>query len=187
MSFEKDNYCVVKDVLSKEMCVFLKEFGMSKYHEQKPYNSISQIDTISQMDIYCPGSYVITGDHVLRVVSETVKPKVEELVGNKLVSTKSKMNIYGRRDEVKKDYEYDGNSKYIVSILIGFNYDDSEYRWPMYLIDEFNKHELTQDVGNAVIYRNGGNFKYHRDPLMKPFTSHHIQLYLNYADDDKYF
>lgn len=181
MSFEKDNYCVVNDILSKEMYAFLKEFGMSKYYQQKPH------DLNLQIDPNCSGSYVIVGEHVLQVISNTIKPKVEEIVGNKLVSTKSKMNVYGRRDEVKKDYEYNGNSKYVVSILIGFNYDDSEYRWPMYLIDEFNKHELTQDVGDAVIYRNVGNFKYHRDPLMKPSSSYHIQLYLNYVDDDKYF
>ena len=181
MSFEKDNYCVVKDILSKEMCTFLKELGMSKFNTQTPDKPNPHIDPD------CPGSYAIFGEHVLHVISETIKPKVEEVVGNKLVSKKSKMNVYGRRDEVKKDCEYDGNSKYVVSILIGFNYDDSEYRWPMYLIDEFNKHELTQDMGDAVIYRNVGNFKYHRDPLMKPSSSYHIQLYLNYVDDDQYF
>lgn len=181
MSFEKDNYYVIKDVLSKETCMFLKEFSLMRYQSQNTDEFMVFTDPES------PGSFVIADENVLNVISETIKPKVEEVVGNKLVSTKSKINIYGRRDEVKKDYDYDGNSKYIVSILIGFNYEDSNYKWPMYLIDECNKHELTQDMGDAVIYNNVGKFKYHRDPLIKPFTSHHIQLYLNYVDDDKYF
>jgi hypothetical protein len=180
MSFEKDNYHIVKKVLSDEVCDLLRNvaFDTRETHiKQKKCN----------VDIHSPGSFVILNDHITKVISEKIKPIVEKVVGNELVSMKSKVNIYGRRDDVKKNYEYDGNSKYIVSILIGFNYNDSNYRWPIYLIDEFNKHELTQDVGDALVYKNDGQFKYNRDPLMKPPESYHIQLYLNYVDDNEYF
>ena len=164
------SFFTVNNILSLQTCEILTDFGL-KYREIE-YQPGTEV----------PGSHVCLNLSLYHSISKYIEPIIENVLGTKVKLIIGYSRIYGRRDELIKQnntIDYD----YCLSMTTGFKYmdKDPDYKWPCYVIVNDEKQYLTQNVGDALIYKKS-DVMYGREPLLAGNDSYHIQTYMYYVD-----
>lgn len=160
----------VKNILTPETCEILSDFALN-YREIEFHPCL-----------LVPGSHICINRSLYQSISKYFEHKIEDLLGTKVKFITGYSRVYGKRDELVKQedkIQYD----YCLSMTFGFKYNGKEmdYKWPCYVIINDEKQYLTQDVGDALIYKNS-DVSYGREPLLSGSDSYHIQTYIYYVD-----
>lgn len=166
----KEDYKVIKGLVSKELCEFLAlEFSMMEDTCKVLYPGANLADL-------CEGTFARYSPLMFEALSVHITPKIEEAVGKKLWPTYSYARIYYKGTDLKPHFDRE-SSEVTVSICITKEEDVS---WPIFVKGETGTHEIHLDVGDAVIY-SGRKSEHWREP----FTGNkQIQTFLQYVDKE---
>jgi len=155
MSFEKNKYLVIKNVISKELSQFIYEYFLNKRLVAKTLfdrKFISPFTTYfgSWNDTQVPNTYSHYADIVMETLLQKVKPIMEKNSKTKLTETYSFARIYKKGDVLKRHKD---RFSCEISTTVNLGGD----LWPIYLEPSGKtnqkgiKIELSQ--GDMLMYR----------------------------------
>jgi hypothetical protein len=172
MSFDTDNYTVVKNFLNPEMCKVFKMYAL--FDELNNFRD----------DYDIPGTHSGYADSFTESLLLQLKDKMESITNCKLVPTYSYFRNY-RPGDILRDHVDRNSCEISASITISFDYKEKpdDYRWPLHIYVKGKKKYLHCDVGDAVIYH-GFKIEHGREMLSAGKGSRHIQIFLHYVDAD---
>jgi hypothetical protein len=172
MSFEKEGYELIENVISKEICELLSsQFKMQKdvfYYLGGSSNLLGD-DQVEN----CFASY---GNIWSECLLLHIKDIVEKITGKILYPTYSYARIYYKDSDLKK--HVDRNScEYSVSITLKVIGED----WPIYFLDrQNNTKKIIIPEGSILIYK--GRDLLHWREKISDLTTSVYQVFLHYVD-----
>ena len=173
MSFKKNKYLVIKNVISSELAdfcyqYFLNKRAVARYLFDERY--ISQFTEYFGVwnDPQIPETYSHYADIVMETLLQKVKPIMEEQSEVKLIETYSYARIYKKGDELKRHKD-----RYSCEISTTLNLGGDN--WSIYLEPDI---EINLNQGDMLMYR-GCDVEHWR----KPFEGKDCgQVFLHYND-----
>tara|TARA_R100001244_G_scaffold119846_1_gene89421 strand:- start:847 stop:1539 length:693 start_codon:yes stop_codon:yes gene_type:complete len=194
----KKKYNILRKVISKELCEFLKNYFLESEKVAKLYFAtefISQFNTQYGVfnDPQVEGSYAIHGSIVGDMVLQQLKPLVEKNLKKKLYETYSYARVYKKGNTLDRHKD-----RLSCKISVTLNLDGEE--WPIFIEGNSAKGKATHDketgavtqytpgntkgekvilkAGDMLLYE-GSDLEHWREPLKKGKC---VQLFLHYVD-----
>jgi len=182
MSFEKNNYLLLKNFLNKDMVNFLHEYIKLKKQVTDYYLKIDSPDYDEHKDGFynddlVPDTFSCYSDIVFESLMLHIKPKLENMTKLKLTPTYSYWRLYKNNDELKIHKDKIA-CEISTTLCLGY---DSEKEWPIYFsknIDKSNSIKLNTEPGDLVLYK-GCELWHWRDKFE---GNHHAQAFLHFND-----
>ena len=199
MSFDKNGYKVIKNVVSKELLDFVCDYFTLKskvYDTMIEYNHISPYteDWGTRKDEQVLGSYSLYGDPAMETLLEKIKPVLEKHVKLDLVETYSYARIYHRGKELKRHKDRDECE---ISTTLNLGGDP----WPIFIepdktlgavveIDGERKYLSANKPGIEICLKPGDMLAYKGCELehwREPFEGNKcLQVFLHYNSIKKF-
>ena len=156
----------VKDVLPKNLTIFLTHLLMREHHARVLVGAKTDDEQVE-------GSMAVTGHSVIfDTVLERVWPFMESILGEELIPTYSYARLYVNGNELKihKDRP---SCEVSITIQLGRSH---HYSWPIYMGEQ--RYDLAE--GDGIIY-NGVDISHYRKPADGPEGYYSGQLFLHYV------
>lgn len=165
----KEDYIIVKNAVSKELCEFMAlEYEMQNDVCKVLYPGANLADM-------CEHTFARYAPLMFEALMLKLCPLVSEKVGINLVPVYSYARIYYNGSELGKHFDR-SSSEISVSVAIS----KEEQDWPLYIKNEKGiTHEINLDVGDIVIY-SGRRHEHWREPYTGQKV---IQAFLQYVDE----
>ena len=180
MSFEKNNYQIIKGAISKELAEFCYQYFLNK---RKVARHLFDTHYISQFteyfgvwnDTQIPETYSHYSDIVMETLLQKVKPIMEKESDTKLIETYSYARIYKKGDELKRHKD-----RYSCEISTTMNLGGDN--WSIFVEPSGREGkegiEVKLGAGDMLMYR-GCELEHWR----KPFEGENCgQVFLHYND-----
>ena len=163
--FTEKGQVFVPQLLSRDICRLLRD-----YVEFKMKTDGLVFD--NEPD-FIPKSLTLYGDPFTEAILKNLVPVIERITRLKLYPTYSFLRVYKEGDVLPKHRDrLSGDIG--SSICIGYDYDDSEYQWPIFMEDA----EVTMKPGDAVVYRGIRNIHW-REAFERDW---HLQIFMFFVD-----
>jgi hypothetical protein len=178
MSFQKNKYFVLKNVLNPQTAQIAFEYLKSKrdvliHFRTTNYISKYDEDLGTFTDIQAPNTYSIYGDILMDTILQGLKPLMEEKCETKLFETYSYARLYKKGDELVRHKD-----RFSCEISTTLNLGGDV--WPIFLepSGELNKTGVKVDLepGDMLIYR-GCELEHWREPFSGNICG---QVFLHY-------
>ena len=167
MSFKKNKYVVLKNIISKELAYFVYKYFSNKrkvarfLFDQKYMSPFTEYYGVWN-DEQVPNTYSHYGDIVMETLLQKVKPVMEEHTGLKLSETYSYARIYKQGDVLARHKD-----RYSCEISTTLNLGGDD--WPIYL-DPTGKQgqagiKINLNPGDMLIY-SGCDLEHWREEFM---------------------
>jgi len=165
--FEKQGYCIVKNVISNELRDFVTQYAL--FDEMQDFSPDST-------DGQVPGAHYKYADPAMESMLLHLQNMMEENTGLKLFPTYSFYRVYRNGDELVKHRDRPSCE---ISCTLCFNhsYDSSTYTWPIFI----NNSKIVLAPGDLVIYR-GCDIVHWREPFDIEEDAWHVQGFFHYVD-----
>lgn len=177
MTYKTLGYQYIPNILSVEICDLLsRQFLMMRDNVMHEYKKHVDDGSYFANDELITNSYSVYGSLFSDPLLDLLKPKIEEIVGNKLHSAYSYARVYYNAAEMEAHLDRP-SSEHALTITISFD----KTPWDIYLQD-FNKVEtcVKLDVGCGVLYQ-GTKIPHWRDPYD---GTEQVQFMLFWVDQD---
>ena len=158
MEFKNKKYKIIKNIISKELSLFIcNYFLMKKQVARKLFDStyITQFETIFGVwnDKQTPNTYSHYGDIAMETLMLKCQPEMEKVTGLKLYPAYTYARIYKKGDELKRHKD---RFSCEISTTMNLGGDD----WPIYLepSGEVGKKGIKVDLkpGDMLVYSGCG-------------------------------
>jgi hypothetical protein len=155
MSFEKDNFVVIKNALDKNTANFLYDYFLLKRQVVQTYQKSRYISPYTNEygvwnDGQVENTYSVYGDIAFEVLLEQIKPKMEEATNMKLISNYTYGRLYKKGDILKRHKD---RFSCEVSTTLNLGGDP----WPIFVepSEEVDKKgiQIDLDPGDMLAYR----------------------------------
>lgn len=158
MSFQKNKYCVVKNIippLLAEFCSKYLQMKKANYRVLKDSRYISPFnnDHGYYIDPQVPNTYAIFGDQAMETLFHYIKPALEKVTKLKLVETYAYARVYKKGDILKKHTD---RSACEVTTTLNLGGD----LWPIYVSNK----KFVLKPGDILAYK-GCELKHWREPF----------------------
>jgi len=160
--FEKNNYLILKDALTKEQCDTLVKHMFKLYEDGKLIK-----------DDQCPLSDAVYGDPIFDDILQRFAAPIGKQVGKQLLPTYTYARIY-RPGEVLKKHKDRPACEISSTMTLGF---DAKSIWPIFF-DEDRRIPVALEVGEMAVYK--GCDIVHWRPEFK--GNWHVQVFFHYVD-----
>ena len=176
MNFKKDNYIIVKNVLSKDVCdvaynyLLLKRKVANYFFEKKFISEFDQTHGVWN-DPQVPNTYSLYGDILMETLLTTIKPKMEKITNLKLIETYAYTRVYKKGDVLEKHTD---RFSCEVSATLNLGGD----KWPIYLKNKNKKIKADLNSGDMLVYK-GEILEHWRDSFKGENCG---QVFLHYND-----
>ena len=152
MSFEKNNYLIIKKAIEPKIAEFVYNYFLMKRQVAKTMFDVRYISPFTTEfgvwnDAQVPNTYSHYADIVMETLLNEVKPIMEEKTGLKLIPTYSYARIYKKGDILHRHKD-----RFSCEISTTLNLGGDE--WPIYI--EGNKNVGIPDDGFPAITENKG-------------------------------
>jgi hypothetical protein len=173
MSFKKNNYQVIKGVISKELADFCYQYFLNKRKVARHLFDTQYISIFTEYfgvwnDTQVPETYSHYSDIVMETLLQKVKPVMEEQTEIKLTETYSYARIYKNGDELERHKD-----RYSCEISTTMHLGGDE--WSIYLEPNI---EVNLEQGDMLMYR-GCELEHWREPFEGEDCA---QVFLHYND-----
>jgi len=174
MSFKKNKYTVIKNIITPDSASFLMGYTLLKrkvLDTMKRYKFVSPYETILGEfgDSQVPGTYNHYGDIAMDTLLQVLKPLIEDKAKMKLVPTYSYQRVYKKGDILER--HTDRNSCEISGTLnLGGD------PWPIYVKKNNKEIKLDLKPGDILLYH-GCEIEHWREPFLGNFC---VQVFLHY-------
>jgi len=154
MSFKKNKYAVLKNVISKELCGFIYKYFLNKRDVAKVLFHHKFISPFTEYwgtwnDEQVPNTYSIYSDIAMETLLQHVKPIMEKNTGLKLSETYSYARIYKNGDVLHRHKDR-FSCEISTTLNLGGDF------WPIYLDPTGNKGragiKVNLEQGDMLIY-----------------------------------
>lgn len=175
MSFKKNNYLIVKNILSKELNELVLNYILIKRQAVDIMYQTNFIEPNSMLfgtynDSQMTGTYSHYSDFLTETLLIYFQKILEKKLKLKLVPAYSYFRIYKKGDVLKKHVD---RKSCAISGTLNLGGD----LWPIYLKDNYKKtHEVILNPGDILIY-DGCNFEHWREEFNKELCT---QVFLHY-------
>lgn len=187
MSFKKNKFQVIKNVLSKDVCslaydYFLLRREIVKIFFKTQYISPFEKDHGVLGDSQVPNTFAVYADILMETILTKVKPTMEKATGLKLIETYSYARLYKKGDVLKKHIDR-------LSCEISSTLNLGEEPWPIYLKQNNKKVKVDLKPGDMLVYK-GEILEHWRDAFEGTNCGqvflHYNDLKSEHADKNKY-
>jgi hypothetical protein len=155
MNFKKNNYIIIKQAISKELCYFLTDYLLLK--RKVAERVINKGVIVPGFPLFgnfgdgqIPGSYNHYADIAMEILLKNLKQKIEKTTKVKLIETYSYMRIYRKGDELKRHKDRESCE---ISTTLNLGGDS----WPIFIDGSGKKNNKGTKVnllpGDMLIYR----------------------------------
>lgn len=164
----KEDYIIVKNAVSKELCDFMAlEYEMQNEVCKVLYPGANLADM-------CDNTFARYAPLMFEALMKKLAPLVSEKVGFEVYPVYSYARIYYNGSDLGKHFDR-SSSEVSVSVAIS----KEEQTWPLFIKNEEGKvHEINLDVGDIVIY-SGRRHEHWREPYTGQKV---IQAFLQYVN-----
>lgn len=157
MSFENNNYILLKNFLHKDVTNLLYEHIKLKKQVADFYIKLDSSDYDEHKDGYynddlVPNTFSCYSDIIFESLMLQIKPRLEEITKLKLTPTYSYWRLYKTNDDLKNHRDKIACE---ISTTVCLGYEGDE-KWPIYFSknrDKSNAVELITEPGDLVIYK----------------------------------
>ena len=180
MSFEKNNYQIIKGAISTELAEFCYQYFLNKRDVARHLFDARYISQFTEYfgvwnDTQVPETYSHYSDIVMETLLQKVKPIMEKESGVKLTETYSYARIYKKGDELKRHKD-----RYSCEISTTMNLGGDN--WSIFVEPSGREGkegiEVKLGAGDMLMYR-GCELEHWR----KPFEGENCgQVFLHYND-----
>ena len=148
MSFKDNNYLVIKEIIPKDLAIFLNEYFLLKRKVARTLLKTNYISAYEECwgiwsDQQVPGTYSHYADIAMETLLLKVKPIMEKETGLELVPTYSYARIYKKGDVLEKHRDRPSCE---ISTTLNLGGDD----WPIFIE---SGHRVDLKPGDMLIYR----------------------------------
>jgi hypothetical protein len=163
-TFDKDGRELVKGAISPELTDFITRFAlMDEIQNYRPEAWVH-----NQHTHYAPP--------VMEALLMKLHPTIEKITGLTLYPTYSLYRVY-RNGSTLPAHRDRASCEITASVCFGYNYDDDEFQWPLYVDGD----EFVMEPGDMVVYR-GIELEHWRKPLAAPWKVWQVQAFLHYVN-----
>ena len=173
MFFEDNKYVIIKNLFPKSLCNIIKQYAIHDY-----INHI-ELEDLHGVKNAAHSKYA---DCLMESLLCNIQPAIEKYTNKKLIPTYSFYRIY-KDGAILNDHLDRPACEISVSIPIGYDYSNENYKWNLHGYVNDEKIYFECDPGDAVIYK-GCELKHGRDRFEGGEGAHHCQLFLHYVDAD---
>jgi len=171
MSFKKNKFLVIKNIISKEICKFAYDYLLLKKQAaatlfDKGFVNRSNLEWGTWNDSQVDGTYSIYADLVTEVLLERCKPIMEKHLKMKLVPTYSYCRVYEKGSELVTHTDRK-SCEFSTTLNLGGD------AWPIYLAPD---NEINLSPGDMLIYK-GCEVEHWREPFTGNVC---VQTFLHY-------
>ena len=183
MSFEKNNYMVIKEVISKELASFIYAYFLNKRRVARRMFDDRYISPFTSefgvwSDKQIPNTYSHYSDIAMETLLENLRPYMEGQTNLNLVETYSYARIYKKGDVLERHKD-----RYSCEVSTTLNLGGDE--WPIYLepSGELGKEgvKIILEPGDMLVYR-GCEVEHCREAFEGENCG---QVFLHYNDASK--
>mgnify|MGYP000049862199 FL=1 len=155
MSFEKNNYMVIKEVISKELASFIYAYFLNKRRVARRMFDDRYISPFTNefgvwSDKQIPNTYSHYSDIAMETLLENLRPYMEGQTNLNLIETYSYARIYKKGDVLERHKD-----RYSCEVSTTLNLGGDE--WPIYLepSGELDKEgiKIILEPGDMLVYR----------------------------------
>lgn len=169
--FEKNGYAVVRNALSNELRDFITQYAL--------FDEMQNFQDEQALGLYqVPNAHSKYADPAMEVTLLQLHNVMEQNTGLKLFPTYSYYRVYRSGDTLEPHTDRP-SCEISCTMCFNFNYDNSEYTWPIYMAG--NKVEL--NPGDLVIYR-GCDLEHWREPFDVGDDVWQVQGFFHYVDQN---
>ena len=164
MSFEKNNYIVIREAISKELALFVYLYFLNKRRVARRLFDDRYISPMTTEfgvwnDAQMPDTYSHYSDIAMETLLENLRPEMEKQTGLKLFETYSYARIYKKGDILERHKD-----RYSCEISTTLNLGGDS--WPIYIEPSGEEGQEGSKVilepGDMLIYR-GSELEHWRD------------------------
>lgn len=175
MSFKKNKFLVIKNIISKEICKFSYEYLLLKKRAattlfDKGFVSRANVEWGTWHDNQVDGTYSVYGDLVTEVLLERCRPIMEKELKMKLIPTYSYCRVYEKGAELTPHTDRE-SCEFSTTLNLGGDV------WPIYLAPN---NEINLLPGDMLIYK-GCEVEHWREPFTGNVC---VQTFLHYNKED---
>lgn len=167
---------IVKKMLSDDICKVVEQYCL--------FNMLNEPDKVENESEQVPGTHSVHGDILTESLLLYMQPKIENVIGWKLIPTYSYYRVYRPGDSLKLHTDREA-CELSASITIGYKYNDKDdkYRWSLYAYVDDEKHYLDCEPGDCIIYK-GCELYHGRDRFDVGKYSYQVQVFLHYVREE---
>jgi hypothetical protein len=129
-NFEKNNYCVVKNAIPKDIATFCFNYLIVKRKVFNTFHSKNLLDIAKLYGTWGDGQVDNTfssyGDIAMETLLVFIKPKLEKVMGKKLIETYSYTRLYKNGDILKRHIDRE-SCRFSTTLNLGGD------PWPIFL------------------------------------------------------
>jgi alkylated DNA repair dioxygenase AlkB len=183
MGFEKNNYIVIREAISKELALFVYLYFLNKRRVARRLFDDRYISPMTTEfgvwnDAQMPDTYSHYSDIAMETLLENLRPEMEKQTGLKLFETYSYARIYKKGDILERHKD-----RYSCEISTTLNLGGDS--WPIYIEPSGEEGQEGSKVilepGDMLIYR-GSELEHWRDEFEGDNCA---QVFLHYNDATK--
>ena len=187
MSFKKNKFEIIKNVLSEDVCSLAYDYLLLKREVVKMFLKTKYINPFEKDrgvfgDAQVPNTFAVYADILMETILTKVKPTMEKVTGLKLIETYSYARLYKKGDVLKKHTD-----RFSCEISSTLNLGGES--WPIYLKENNKKVKVDLKPGDMLVYK-GEILEHWRDAFKGTNCG---QVFLHYnnlksknADENKY-
>ncbi len=180
MSFEKNNYMVIKEAISKELALFVYLYFLNKRRVARRMFDDRYINPFASefgvwSDEQIPNTYSHYADIAMETLLENLRPEMEHQTGLELIETYSYARIYKKGDVLERHKDRPSCQ---ISTTLSLGGDE----WPIFIEPSGEEGQIGNKVilepGDMLIYR-GCELEYWREAFEGDNCA---QVFLHYND-----
>lgn len=166
--FEKNGFCVIRNVLSKELIEFITQYAL--FDEMQDYSK-------EQSPIIDGNPHSKYADPAMETVLINLQNTIETATGLYLYPTYSFYRVYRPGNDLKPHRDRDSCE---ISATLCFNYNYENYEWPIYM----EGIKVLLEPGDLVVYK-GIELKHWRDSFdLDQDDAWHVQGFFHYVNQN---
>jgi hypothetical protein len=171
--FNKNGYCVVRDVFDSFYVSFISQYAL--FDEMQNFSLESQRSVVPGSNTH--SKYV---DPAMETVLLLLQEVVEQNTGTNLFPTYSYYRVYRNNDELLKHRDRE-SCEIAVTVAFDNSYKeyDSNFSWPIFIEDN----EINLNPGDILIYK-GFEKEHSRNKLIFPQECWQVQAFLFYVQSE---
>lgn len=166
--FEQNGYCIIKNVLSKEILDFITQYAL--FDEMQDFNK--------DFDPIIAGNpHSKYADPAMETILINLQSTIENNTGLSLYPTYSFYRVYRPGNDLKPHIDRESCE---ISATLCFNYNYENFEWPIYM----NDNKVVQQPGDLVIYK-GIELQHWREMLdVNQDDAWHVQGFFHFVDQN---
>lgn len=164
--FKEKSYCIIKSVISDEMCNFLNQYCL--------FDELKNPQT--DKDCMVPRTHSKYADLAMESLLVILQDKMQEITELKLYPTYSYYRVYRNGSTLHPHIDRPA-CEISTTLCINYDYNDTDYHWPIYIEGS----PIRLQPGDMVIYK-GCELEHWREEFTPKQNSYHIQGFFHYVD-----